>query len=108
MNERTNLSSASMVRLIDDADASGTAATRLLKAYQAREPYEGNCVVVFATNGAAARRKGASELEISFEDVESCNRMPSFDSYAPARCHQWRCSRPAGGSSAAATSAAAA
>lgn len=54
-----------------------------LKAYMVREPDEGNCVVVFATNSATARREGGDELGISFEEVESCRREPSFDQYAP-------------------------
>lgn len=54
-----------------------------LKAYVVREDDEGNCAVVFATNGATARRDGANELNLSFEEVESCRREPAFDQYAP-------------------------
>jgi hypothetical protein len=54
-----------------------------LKAYQVREDGEGNCVIVFATNGATARREGGGELGLEFDEVESCRRMPVFDQYAP-------------------------
>lgn len=54
-----------------------------LKAYVVREDDEGNCAITFATNGAAARRDGANELDLSFEEVESCRREPAFDQYAP-------------------------
>lgn len=54
-----------------------------IKAYVIREDGEGNCAVVFATNGATARRKGANELNMEFEEVESCYREPAFDQYAP-------------------------
>lgn len=54
-----------------------------LKAYQVREDYEGYAVIVFATNGATARRIGASELNTEFEDIESCTRQPLLDKYAP-------------------------
>lgn len=54
-----------------------------IKAYVVREDGEGNCVVVFATNSATARREGGSELNLEFEEVESCRRMPEFDQYAP-------------------------
>lgn len=53
------------------------------KAYVVHEDFEGNCAVVFATNGATARRNGANELDISFEEVSSCRRQPEFDQYAP-------------------------
>lgn len=55
-----------------------------LKAYEVREPYEGHCAIVFATNNAAARRKGATELGIEWEGVEHCQRHPKFDEYASA------------------------
>ena len=54
-----------------------------LKAYVAREDDEGNCAVVYATNSATARRDGGSELNLSFEEVDSCRRAPEFDAYAP-------------------------
>lgn len=54
-----------------------------LKAYVVHEDGEGNCAIAFATNGAAARREGGSELGLEFDEVESCRRMPAFDQYAP-------------------------
>ncbi|MRW88807.1 hypothetical protein GJ699_02275 [Duganella sp. FT80W] len=54
-----------------------------LKAYEVREPNEGHCVIVFANNGAAARREGANELDCGFGEVEHCKRKPQFDAYAP-------------------------
>ncbi len=57
--------------------------TKPLKAYEVRDPEEGNCVIVFATNSATARREGASELNTEFECVESCTRAPWADAFAP-------------------------
>lgn len=57
--------------------------TKRLKAYEVREPDEGHCVIRFATNNATARREGANELDIDWESVESCQRKPHFDHYAP-------------------------
>lgn len=54
-----------------------------MKAYEVREKSEGRCVIAFATNGATARRDGASELHTDFEGIESCRRAPQFDGYAP-------------------------
>lgn len=54
-----------------------------MKAYQVRDRSEGYCTISFATNGATARREGASELGRSFEEVESCARAPWADQYAP-------------------------
>lgn len=54
-----------------------------LKAYEVREPDEGNCVVVFADKSVVARREGAAELDCEFEEVESCTRAPWADEYAP-------------------------
>lgn len=54
-----------------------------LKAYVVREDGEGSCVVVFATNSATARREGGNELNLEFEEVDSCTREPRFDQYAP-------------------------
>lgn len=53
-----------------------------LKAY---EVYDGgdNWATVFATNGATARRKGASECECEFNEVNHCRRKPELDQYAP-------------------------
>lgn len=53
------------------------------KAYEVRDSDEGNCVIVYATNGATARREGGNELSLEFEEVESCNRAPWADEYAP-------------------------
>lgn len=54
-----------------------------LKAYEVREPDEGNCVIVFADKNVVARREGAGELGCEFEFVESCIRAPWADEYAP-------------------------
>lgn len=54
-----------------------------LKAYEVREDGEGYCTIVFATNGATARREGASELNTDWECIESCVRKPELDQYAP-------------------------
>jgi hypothetical protein len=39
--------------------------------------------IVFATNGAAARRKGAGAMDLEWEDIASCRRAPAFDAFAP-------------------------
>lgn len=57
--------------------------TDKLKAYEVRDDGEGYCTVIFATNGAAARREGASELGTDWECIESCTRAPHLDQYAP-------------------------
>lgn len=57
--------------------------TAALKAYEVRDNYEGHCVIEYATNGATARREGASALDIEWSSVESCRRAPQFDEYAP-------------------------
>ena len=44
-----------------------------LKAYHVGEGSEGEHVIVFATSGAAGRRKGGNELSLEFEEVEFCN-----------------------------------
>lgn len=54
-----------------------------LKAYKVAEDFEGHTVIVFATNNATARREGGGELNLSFDEVESCRRAPAFDDYAP-------------------------
>lgn len=54
-----------------------------LLAYEVREPDEGHCVIVFATNNATARREGGNELDCEFGEVEHCRRRPHFDQYAP-------------------------
>lgn len=57
--------------------------SKKLKAYEVRDPDEGNCVVVFSEHSVTARREGAAELGCEFEEVESCTRAPQFDEYAP-------------------------
>lgn len=54
-----------------------------LKAYEVREPDEGNCVIVYADTNVVARREGAGELGCEFEEVDSCLRAPWADQYAP-------------------------
>lgn len=54
-----------------------------IKAYTVRDNDEGHSVIVFATNGATARREGGNELKLLFEEVESCKRAPWADQYAP-------------------------
>ncbi|WP_080378701.1 hypothetical protein [Burkholderia cenocepacia] len=55
-----------------------------LKAYLVNvDADDGYSCIVFATNSATARRKGASELGYDWEDVDSCRRRPKFDEYAP-------------------------
>jgi hypothetical protein len=54
-----------------------------LQAFEVKDNYEGNATVVFCTNGAAARREGASELGVEWTEVEHCLRKPEFDQYAP-------------------------
>lgn len=54
-----------------------------MKAYIVREDSDGNCVIAFATNGATARREGGRELNLEFDEVESCVRAPWADQYAP-------------------------
>lgn len=51
-----------------------------LKAYSV-QGNEYGCIT-FARSGVVARREGANELNIEFEDVESCCRMPALDEYA--------------------------
>ncbi len=53
-----------------------------MKAYQVKDAWEEETVIVFAKGGAEARRKGAKQLGIDFEEVSSCTRTPSFDKYA--------------------------
>lgn len=54
-----------------------------LKAYHVSEPDEGYGAIVYATNSATARREGANELNIEWEDVDTCRRAPEFDQFAP-------------------------
>lgn len=56
--------------------------TKPLKAYSAHDGYEG-WATVFATNGAAARRYAANEMDCDFNQVETCKRIPWADQYAP-------------------------
>jgi hypothetical protein len=44
--------------------------TKPLKAYEVQERQEGYSTIVFATNSATARKEGAAELSIDWEDVE--------------------------------------
>lgn len=53
-----------------------------MKAYSVQGDEYGT--VVFAKHSVVARRKGANDLNIDFEDVESCRRMPELDEYAAA------------------------
>lgn len=50
-------------------------------AWQINEDMECGSVVVFHHHGLAARREGANDLGLDFEDVE-CYRASQFDEYA--------------------------
>jgi hypothetical protein len=39
--------------------------------------------VRFARSGAEARRLGAGEMDLEWEDIFSCRRAPHFDKFAP-------------------------
>lgn len=52
------------------------------KAFVVRDNDSG-VVVVFDEMAVSARRRGANELNVEFESVESCRRAPEFDEYAP-------------------------
>lgn len=52
-----------------------------LRAYSVQTD-ECGCVV-FAKSGAEARRKGAGEIDLEWEDVICCRRAPLFDAFAP-------------------------
>lgn len=54
-----------------------------LFAYSVTDTDEESSVVVFAKLAAVARREGAGQLGITFEDVGSCTRVKEFDQYAP-------------------------
>ncbi len=54
-----------------------------IKAYKVEAGWGDKCCVVFATNNATARREGAQDMDISWEEVESCRRAQEFDQYAP-------------------------
>jgi hypothetical protein len=68
----------------EEALASKTAGQgeKVLLAYEASDGDEG-CVIVFATNGATARRHAANEMNVDFEGVEFCRRVKGFDRFAP-------------------------
>lgn len=51
-----------------------------LKAYNVQGNEYGT--IVFSLHNVVARREGAEELNIEFEDVESCRRIPELDGYA--------------------------
>lgn len=51
-----------------------------IKAYSVQGNEYG--VIEFANYSVAARRQGANELNIEFDDVESCTRVPELDKYA--------------------------
>ncbi len=51
-------------------------------AYKAHDGDEGWCVV-FAANGAEARRRAANEMDCEFYELEFCRRAPGLDRYAP-------------------------
>lgn len=53
-------------------------------AYVVREDHDDRAAVVFAKNGAEARRIGGYQIGVEFEDVDSCRRAPEFDGYAEA------------------------
>lgn len=53
---------------------------RPMKAYSVQGNEHG--VIEFARHSVVARRNGAAELGIEFEDVESCRRVPALDKFA--------------------------
>lgn len=52
------------------------------KAYVVSEEYEGTCAIVFANSSAAARREGAAQLNMTFEEVDSCRRAQWADGFS--------------------------
>jgi hypothetical protein len=40
-------------------------------------------VIIFASTNAAARRLGAKEMDIDFDEVDSCRRRSQYDQYSP-------------------------
>lgn len=58
---------------------SNTLATKKKVAYLVT--CEEACEIIYATSSAAARRLGANEIGIDFQDVESCRRAPYLDEY---------------------------
>jgi hypothetical protein len=53
-----------------------------LKAYSASDG-DDRSAIVFAKNGAEARRKAAGEMDCEFQEVESCRRLAGYDQFAP-------------------------
>lgn len=53
-----------------------------LKAYHVGEDSDGHQVIVFATSGAAGRRIGGNELNLTFDEVTFCRRAPWADEFA--------------------------
>lgn len=51
------------------------------KAYLVRG-FDGISVLIFSTSDVAAKKRGADELNGSFEDIESCVRKPEFDAFS--------------------------
>ena len=66
----------------------GNREQRKLKAYSVQGDEFGT--VVFATCGVVARREGANELNIEFQDVESCRRIPDLDNYSAQGSVPWK------------------
>jgi len=54
-----------------------------VKAYVVAEPFEGLSIVIFAKSNVVARREGANELGIEFNEVDYCHRAPGLDGYFP-------------------------
>jgi hypothetical protein len=54
--------------------------TPVKKAYTVCDDETG--CIVFAARSVVARRRGANELDIDFDEVVSCKRSPHFDKYA--------------------------
>jgi hypothetical protein len=54
-----------------------------IKAYQVQGDEYG--CIVFATNSATARREGGNELNLEFEEVESCRRAQWAEQYADVK-----------------------
>lgn len=52
-----------------------------MKAYTVTEATEQQAVIIFASRSVVARRQGANELNVAFEEIESCIRAPWADQY---------------------------
>lgn len=61
---------------------------KTLKAYSV-QGNEYGCIR-FASSNVVARREGASELEVEFNEIESCRRVPELDKYASKRRVPWK------------------